>query len=390
MTIPAHLAKPALPLTRLGNHTIAEFMRTYWQREPLLIRQAFPQLKPPLAAAQLRRLAEQDDVESRLVQRSHGQWQLDHGPFTRLPQEAQRDWILLVQSVDLHDDATAALMHRFRFVPDARLDDIMMSLAGPGGGVGAHFDSYDVFLLQAAGRKRWRYGQQKNLELEADLPLKILKHFEPEEECVLEPGDMLYLPPHVAHDGIAERAGCMTISIGFRAPTHAELAQGLFDATIEALPEGLHLPELEQRYSDVGIAPTPTPALLPDSLIDATLQAVQRIPITRTLAINFLGRRFTEPSPYAVFDYVDDDDGIDLTADWPVDGCIVLDRRTRFLYYDTVGFINGEPIAGSMSAQLRRLADTRRLPCNDSPPSEPDRLLLEDWRRAGWVHYCSD
>ena len=134
----------------------------------------------------------------------------------------KREWTLLVQGVNLHDDRAHALMNRFRFIPDARLDDLMISYATDGGGVGAHFDSYDVFLLQVHGKRRWRIGAQRDLSLKPGLPLKVLQHFDAEEEWVLEPGDMLYLPPHIAHDGVAE-GECMTASIGFRAPSTQEL-----------------------------------------------------------------------------------------------------------------------------------------------------------------------
>src|SRR5690606_20654495 len=149
------------PSALLGGHSPDDFMRNYWQRKPLLIRQAIPHFKPPLPATAIRRLARRDDVESRLIRRENGQWQIKNGPFSRFPGADKPDWTLLVQGVDLHDEATAELMHRFRCISDARLDDTIVSIAGDGGGVGPHFDSYDVFLLQASGRRRWRISQQK-------------------------------------------------------------------------------------------------------------------------------------------------------------------------------------------------------------------------------------
>src|SRR5690606_26400779 len=189
----------------LGSLSVDEFMRRHWQRRPLLIRQAIPGFTPPLDPRQLVELAADDDVESRLVTRRRGRWALEHGPFEPedVPALTRRDWTLLVQGVDLHVDAAHALLARFRFVPDARLDDLMISLAGDGGGVGPHVDSYDVFLLQAWGRRRWRIGPVRQPRLVEGLPLKILDGFEPDEEWVLEPGDMLYLPPGWGHDGIA-------------------------------------------------------------------------------------------------------------------------------------------------------------------------------------------
>ena len=167
------------PLPLLGNQSPNDFMRRYWQKKPLLIRQAIPGFKPPVAIAAIKKLARRDDVESRLIWRENGEWQMENGPFARLPKDNEGDWTLLVQSVDLHSDAAAELMQQFRFIPDARLDDVMISIASHGGGVGPHFDSYDVFLLQAAGQREWRYGHQKDLSLEPGLPLKILSRFEP-------------------------------------------------------------------------------------------------------------------------------------------------------------------------------------------------------------------
>ncbi len=209
---------PDEPATLLGNLTPAQFMRRYWQKKPLLIRQAIPGIQPPLSRDELFELADSEDAESRLITHFRKSWAMEHGPFApdELPSVKKRDWTLLVQGVNLHDDRARALLDRFRFIPDARLDDLMISYATDGGGVGAHFDSYDVFLLQVHGKRRWRFGAQRDLSLKEGLPLKVLQHFEADEEWVLEPGDMLYLPPHIAHDGVAE-GECMTASIGFRA-----------------------------------------------------------------------------------------------------------------------------------------------------------------------------
>ncbi|WP_203564656.1 cupin domain-containing protein, partial [Bordetella pseudohinzii] len=295
------------PLALLGGLSPNDFMRRHWQRKPLLIRQAIPGFKPPETLAALKKLARRDDVESRLIWREQGQWQMENGPFARLPKASEPDWTLLVQSVDLHSDAAAELMQRFRFVPDARLDDLMISIASDGGGVGPHFDSYDVFLLQAAGKRRWRYGRQKDLSLQPDLPLKILSRFEPEHEAVLEPGDMLYLPPQAAHDGVALGDDCMTISIGFRAPTQAALARGLLEAAADQAMARIGLlggpygepalpgPRLDGLYRDPGQAATRHPAALPDALVQATLDTLSKLRFDDALAARFLGCWLTEP-----------------------------------------------------------------------------------------------
>jgi 50S ribosomal protein L16 3-hydroxylase len=396
MTIP----NPNQPLDLLGGRTPAQFMKTHWQRKPLLIRQAIPGFKPPLSIAELKRMARRDDVASRLIWREEGQWQMEQGPFARLPKASESDWTLLVQSVDLHDDAAAELMHRFRFVPDARLDDIMISIATEGGGVGPHFDSYDVFLLQAVGTREWRIGRQRDLSLEPDLPLKILRRFEPETTYVLEPGDMLYLPPQMAHDGIAQ-GDCMTISIGFRAPDQATLARGMLEAAAEQVlaragqPSGpygepaLPGPRLQARYRDPGLAATSRPAELPDGLTAAALEAVSRVRFDEALAHRFLGCWLTEPGATAVFD-APAEDGPDLVADWPETGHLRLDRRTRLLYRGRQLFINGETAPVPPSAALRRLADARRLACDDPAAralTDEERECLMQWLDDGWLIY---
>lgn len=390
-----------LPLTLLGGLSPADFMRRYWQRKPLLIRQAIPGFKPPLNIAALKKLARRDDVESRLIWREDGAWQMEQGPFARLPKAAEPDWTLLVQSVDLHSDAASALLQQFRFIPDARLDDIMISVASDGGGVGPHFDSYDVFLLQAAGRRRWRYGRQQDLSLQPGLPLKILSHFTPEHDVVLEPGDMLYLPPHAAHDGIAVGDDCMTISIGFRAPTQAALARGLLEAAADQAMARVGLlggpygepplpgPRLDALYRDPDQPAVDTPAALPDALVQATLDTLAKVRFDDALAARFLGCWLTEPSNLAVFDAAPPD-GLDLASDWPADGMLELDRRTRMLYRGRQVFINGETAQAPASAALRALADDRRLACGDPRCrrlGSAARECLADWLDAGWLHY---
>ncbi len=378
------------PTAMLGGLSPNAFMQGHWQRKHLLIRQAFPNFVAPLKIAQVRKLARRDDVESRLIWREDDAWQMESGPFARLPRAKETGWTLLVQGVDLHDDAMATLLHQFRFIPDARLDDAMISIAGDGGGVGPHFDSYDVFLLQAAGRRRWRIGSQKNLDLDPDAPLKILSNFQPEEEFVLEPGDMLYLPPHMAHDGIAEGDDCMTISIGFRSPSLAELARGMLETAADTLMESPRSQRLQTLYRDPGQPAVAAAAAIPEGLIDEALKTLQAVRFDRALAGRFLGAYLTEPKPGVVFDVPDEAELPDLADDWPLTGCLELDRRTRMLYTGKRLFINGEPVDEPLSRVLRTLADQRRLPCAGSKPTGPESELLQDWLDAGWIRYCGE
>ena len=384
---------PNKPLALLGGLTPTEFMKSYWQKKPLLIRQALPGFKSPISAAALKKLAKADEVQARLISREGDQWQMEHGPFASMPKMSDTDWTLLVQSVDIHDDASAALMHQFRFVPDVRLDDLMMSLATVGGGVGPHFDSYDVFLLQAKGRRRWRFGQQDDLSLVPELPLKILKHFTPTQEVILEPGDMLYLPPQVAHDGVALEE-CMTISVGFRAPDEAALARGMLEAAADQITARLGLasgpygepalpgPSLNKLYRDPAQTATGEPGKIPEQLLRAALQAVKKIKFDEALATRFLGCWLTEPNQAAVFetgDLPEDDFG----THW------LLDRRTRMLYRGKQLFINGEAAHVKPEKGLKLLADQRVLFMGTRAAlalSDDARDAIEDWLDAGWLH----
>lgn len=387
------------PLALLGGLTPQAFMRHYWQRKPLLVRQAIPGFRPNLSIADIKQLVRRDEVESRLIWRDRKGWNMKPGPFARLPAARAPNWTLLAQSVDLHDDATAELLRRFRFISDARLDDAMISIATDGGGVGPHFDSYDVFLLQAHGRRRWRISAQKDLTLEPNLPLKILKNFQARHEYLLEPGDMLYLPPHVAHDGVAV-GNCMTISIGFRAPTLSFLAQGMLEQASEHIAadasgvvdtRAKRSPAhsaLAKTYRDVGSPATTTPARLPDLMIKATLDAIEKIRFDEALAGQFLGIWLTELPPNAYFE--PDSGHIDLNNTIPATGALVLDRCTRLMYRDKQLFINGEVSLAPASKTLRKLADARQLTCTAATAKtlrKREAGVLTNWLREGWLHY---
>ncbi|CAN7485288.1 cupin domain-containing protein [Acidovorax sp. LjRoot129] len=366
------------PLSLLGGLTPAQFMRRHWQKKPLLVRQAIPQFQPPVLRSDLFALAAEEGVESRLVQLVKGAWKLRHGPFSRraLPALQQPDWTLLVQGVDLHNDAVHALMQQFRFVPEARLDDLMISYASDGGGVGPHFDSYDVFLLQAHGKRRWRIGRQKDLTLREGIPLKVLDQFEPEEEFVLEPGDMLYLPPRYAHDGIAE-GECMTYSIGFRAPARAELAQELLARLAEDAGDAEGSPFL---YRDAGQEAVAQPAAIPVGLHDFAREALSRALAEPLVLERALGEYLTEPKASVWFEPGD--------ARVMLEG-VRLDRKSRMMYDAHHVFINGESYraAGRDATLMRRLADQRQLTARELARASDDALeLLSSWCDAGWAH----
>ncbi|MEO8857936.1 MAG: cupin domain-containing protein [Burkholderiaceae bacterium] len=367
-------------LRLLGGLSPRQFMRRHWQKKPLLIRQAVAASDLALDAPALFALAARDEVESRLVERPEAaatSWKLRHGPFSRraLPPLARPGWSLLVQGVDLHVEQVHRMLERFRFVPEARLDDVMVSYASDAGGVGPHFDSYDVFLLQARGRRRWRIGRQKDLTLLPDAPLKILRHFEPEQEFDLDPGDMLYLPPGYAHDGLAI-GPCMTWSVGFRAPSQSELAAELLQRLAQETAES----EAQAMYRDASQQAVDTPASIPAGLLGFAHKALQSALKDPSLVNRCLGEYLTEPKAQVWFE---------AGGTEPEDAALRLDRRTRMMYEREHVFINGESYRakGRDALLMRRLADTRELSVDAVvSASKSARSLLREWRVAGWVH----
>ena len=364
------------PLVMLGGLSPERFMQRHWQKKPLLVRQAFPGIVPPQSRSQLFGLAGSDDVESRFVQRQLGTWTVRHGPFVRrsLPAFGTPGWTLLVQGVDLHVPAAHALMSRFRFVPDARLDDLMISWASDGGGVGPHLDSYDVFLIQVHGRRRWRIGRVPDATLVDGLPLKILSHFEPEQDWLLEPGDMLYLPPRWGHDGIAE-GECMTCSVGFRVPSAEGLSVDLFQRLADTEDDGAPL----RLYRDPTQPAVQTPGQVPASLLEFARLAVQRRLQEPDALERALGEALTEPKPRVWFETRAGDD---LAAG------VAVDRRTRMMYDDRHLFINGEAfrIGGRDARLLRALADRRALDGADCAALSGDaQAVVLQWLASGWL-----
>ena len=237
-------------LTHLGELSVEEFLRDYWQKKPCIIRQALPNFESPLTADELAGFCLDTDVSSRLVQQiTERQWQLDFGPldaevFHTLP---STNWTLLIDRIDSLDPHVNALVNAFRFIPNWRLDDIMVSYAVDKGGVGPHFDYYDVFLLQGSGKREWKIGQRCDsaTSLIPDQPMKIMRNFETQACHILEAGDLLYLPAQIAHWGEAIGES-ITYSIGFRAPSHGdillEFAQAIASDSLE-----------EKRFKDSGI-----------------------------------------------------------------------------------------------------------------------------------------
>jgi 50S ribosomal protein L16 3-hydroxylase len=353
-------------------------MKRHWQKKPLLVRHAFPDFVPCVGRAELVALAGTEGVESRLIIDSDKGWKMKHGPLRKrsLPPFSQKKWTFLVQGVDLHHDGVHALMEQFRFVPDARLDDVMISYATDGGGVGPHFDSYDVFLLQAQGQRRWRIGRNRDLTLQPGVPHKLLQNFEAEDEFVLHPGDMLYLPPEYAHDGVAV-GECMTWSIGFRAPQKGELARELLLGMAEEASDGLG----DALYRDPKQQAVSSAASIPQALGDFARQVVDQALQNPDLLACLLGEYLTEPKPNVWFETAATVPGLS--------GGIQLDRRTKMMYDERHIFINGESfrVAGKDARLLRELADERIVSALSWRSLGPDaKAALLEWACAGWLH----
>ena len=335
----------------LGGLTTREFLRRYWQKRALFVHGALPAFRGLIDERALRALARRGDVESRIVERRGKQRETTHGPFRNALPQAKR-WTLLVNGVNHHVAAADELLQRFSFVPQARLDDVMVSYATPGGGVGPHVDRYDVFLLQGPGRRRWRVEDKTYLA---------------------NPGDLLYLPPGVRHDGVAVDA-CFTYSIGFRAPRGAELGAAFLDWLHErGLPDA--------NFRDPDRAPARRPGELPGELVSFAQKLLRRIRWSRSDVERFMGEYLSEPKAHVVFRAGSGERALTASR-------VRLDPKTRLLYRGRRFFINGETLEldGRAAAALRALAD-RRLAPGSQFARAPLAGLISRWHRLGYLSF---
>jgi 50S ribosomal protein L16 3-hydroxylase len=348
----------------LNNLTPTQFLAEYWQKKPLLIRQALPNFKSFLSVDELLNLALDDDAEARLIINKNGKWQVKFNPleehdFSKLPQTTTSKlfWTVLVQNVNHHLPQAIDLLQQFNFIPHARLDDLMISYAPKGSGIGAHVDSYDVFLLQGAGKRKWQISTQTDLSLVENAPLKLLKNFVPEQEWILEAGDMLYLPPHIAHCGISESDDCMTYSIGFRAPSYQELAHEFLSYLQDKLGENTSIKGL---YSDPNLTVQNHPGEISDALQANIHAALSGINWKSADIGDFLGHYLTEPKAHVYFDAPDEISKAKFSALLAKKN-VHLSLKSMMLFADNNFYINGEKMhtPTEISAYLRDLADHR-------------------------------
>ncbi|MBO9548484.1 cupin [Pseudomonas putida] len=323
---------PDTPLQLLGGISAREFMRDYWQKKPLLVRQAFPDFESPIDPDELAGLALEEEVESRIVL-EHGAhpWELRRGPFTEdtFAELPEQDWTLLVQAVDQFVPEVAELLEHFRFLPSWRIDDVMISFATPGGSVGPHFDNYDVFLLQGHGERNWKVGQMCNSDspLLEHADLRILAEFEQSDEWTLEPGDMLYLPPRLAHYGVAVD-NCLTYSVGFRAPSAAEVLTHFTDFLGQFLPE-------EERYSDADAQPASDPHQIQHDALDRLKALIDKHTNDKDLLLTWFGQFMTEPRypEQVVGEEMDEDELIEALED----GAILIRNPSARMAWSELG-----------------------------------------------------
>ena len=366
----------------LGGMPVSQFLQDYWQKKPLLIRQAIPGFSGLLSPEELAGLACEETVQSRLVSNMRGKWLVEDGPFdeSRFLKLPAKDWTLLVQDVNHYLPEADGLLRRFSFIPYARLDDLMVSYAPDGGGVGPHFDSYDVFLLQGHGKRLWRVSSQQDLTLIEGAPLRILQDFQTEQEWLLEPGDMLYLPPHIAHWGIAD-GDCMTYSIGFRAPSAHELISEFLNYLQEkTVMQGI--------YADPDLTLQQHPAQISDNMLDKVGRMLQDMQWGREDVVRFLGRYLSEPKSHVWFEASARLNEAAFRSRLQQEG-IVLDLRSQLLFHEETFFMNGEEttVPAFACPPLQQLADSRAL----QPGMELDASLmakLYDWYLAGYLHFA--
>lgn len=358
-----------------------QFLRRHWQKRPLLVRRALAGVVGDASLAALAALAARDDVESRLVRRRGRRWPLAHGPFApaTLRRMPARNWTLLVQGFNYHSPGAEKLLRRFAFIPQARLDDVMASYAAPGGGVGPHWDSYDVFLVQVTGRRAWSICRPRPFRVLQGEALRIIDGFEPEDEYLLEPGDMLYLPPGWGHDGVALEPS-VTLSVGFRAPGGAELCAAFLEHLIDrGLPDS--------AYRDPDLRPASKPAEIGSAMLAKTRAMLGRVRWTRADMDEFTGIWLSTPKPQVSFARRRRPLAPRAFALRRDASTVTLDPRTLMLYRGRRIYVNGEALDAARGARnaLHALADRRSL-SGKRLASPSTANLLYDWYLSGYLH----
>jgi len=367
-----------MTMAPLGGMSAAHFMAEYWQKRPLFLPAAVPEAAAVVDAATLFELAADPDTQTRRIAREGDAWSVVHGPLRRRQLSAKGVWTILVQGLNHSLPAADALLRRFAFIPYTRLDDVMASYATPGAGVGPHFDSYDVFLIQALGTRRWQISAQPDRQLLPGQPLKLMADFRAEQTFDCRPGDLLYLPPGYAHDGVALEP-CITLSVGFRAPSCSELAREF----LYWMADRVDLPGL---YADPDLAPVESPAAIDAGLVSRVLALLDTLRWDAPAVSAFLGHYHSEPKPHVVFDPPQEPLGRAAFAREAAKHGVALDLQTLMLHDAAGVYCNGEPLphAAALRGALCRLADRRFLEGRELDPALAG--CLHPVYRAGQLH----
>ncbi|MGA1396367.1 MAG: JmjC domain-containing protein [Burkholderiaceae bacterium] len=349
-----------------GSISVAEFLAQFWQQKPLLLRRFVDPGSVDTGLETLLSFAQQDDISSRLIRVRNQDWSMQEGPFDALPSLRTKQWTILLQGMDRGLDQAYALRLAFGFLPHARIDDVMISVATAGGGVGAHLDEYDVFLVQGHGQRRWRWGYQSNHHFQANKPLKLLEHFEPQFEAVLEPGDCLYLPPRWAHEGVA-LSPCSTWSVGFRAPSRQEFLQYFLLEAAESVAGA------NPRYQDMRQAKTKRAGRIPVALAEQLKQWAMSFRSEQQLVEQALGRFLSEPAANAWFDSPAKSLSRLQWLKKALTHGLALHPASRMVYDTKSVWLNGEKLARPCPL-LRQLADQRYINANQIKSSVPEGI----------------
>lgn len=362
-----------------GGMPASEFLREYWQKKPLLIRQAFTSFSGLLNKQQLIDLACHPDAQSKLIQLTSPTPTVSHGPFRKKDfSKLGGKWTVLVQDVNHFLASAYELLQAFNFVPHARLDDLMVSYATDGAGVGPHVDSYDVFLLQGSGQRLWQIAEHADVSVVPNSPLPILKHFKPQQQWLLEPGDMLYLPPQCAHNGIAV-GDSMTYSIGFRAPDHQHFAYEFLNFITDHL-------ELEGIYTDADLTLNKQPALISKTMLNKMTAVIHKIRFDKKDIEGFVGHYLTEPKAHVFFDPPASPLSQKAFVKKIQQEGISLALKTQMLFTKDAFYINGEAFICNTALQpsLQQLANQRQITLHQ--PLDADIIdILYEWYLAGYL-----
>ena len=343
----------------LGKTSVNDFLKNYWQKKPLLIKNAIPNFVSPITESDLFIIAQNEEAVSRLIEHKQGIWQVKYGPFKKsdLPKKTNIPWTILVQNINHYFPFAESFLNLFKFIPYARLDDLMISYATKKGSVGPHFDSYDVFLFQAQGTREWKISDQKKFTLDKQSSIKIITNFKSKNSWVLKPGDMLYLPPNIGHWGISQSDDCVTYSIGFRAPGTFEIQSKFLDFIQDHL-----ITNENEIYKDPNLTPQKNPAEISSNMTKEMRNIVDRLRWDKSSINHFIGQLLSEPIENSIFETRKP---LSLKAFEKsiVHKTLRLNSKTRMLFIKNNFYINGEfiKIDKKYTSFLKQLANDREI-----------------------------